>query len=466
VDVLGDVYVAVFATVMFGSMLANVVLNVGRVSDELCVTRGCHEARSLLPWTVALAVLVVTLALSRLLGPVFVTPAVGSWLLPTPVDRAELLRPRLVKILVICVLGVCPIVAAAAVLAGFGVGPTVGLVGVSALLGVAGVSLVALAQRRQGPVARLVTWSLALALWATLLTLATRRLPLVGTPEVFSTAWLAVLLAAGVAAVIATVRALRSLAHLRDRAVTPGGQLAPGLSGALASLDLALLFDVLLAHRWRRHDAVRPRRGGPSGLGALLWTDLTRLRRAPQPLVTLAAVVVVPYAGVVAGAGRIVVLVAALAGFLATLPLLSGLRVLVRTPGLARLMPFSVARLRWAVLVVPTGLAVLFGLACGPAVGQGLEVPAGAGLLLGLAVGLSGLASAVRWVTGRPPDYSRPLVSTPAGGVPTNLYGSAVRGFDVLLLTTAPMLLAPTVRGGEASLLLTAVVLAYLTGRR
>ncbi|MFT3873995.1 MAG: DUF6297 family protein [Nocardioides sp.] len=167
-----------------------------------------------------------------------------------------------------------------------------------------------------------------------------------------------------------------------------------------------------------------------------------------------------------AGAGRIVVLVAALAGFLATLPLLSGLRVLVRTPGLARLMPFSVARLRRAVLAVPTGLALLFGLACGPAVGRGLEVPAGDGLFLGVAVGLSGLASAVRWVTGRPPDYSRPLVSTPAGGVPTNLYGSAVRGFDVLLLTTAPILLVPTVRGGEVSLLLAVIVLAYLTGRK
>jgi hypothetical protein len=71
----------------------------------------------------------------------------------------------------------------------------------------------------------------------------------------------------------------------------------------------------------------------------------------------------------------------------------------------------------------------------------------------------------VRWVTGRPPDYTRPLVSTPAGGVPTNLYGSVVRGFDVLLLTTAPLLIFPTANGALFSLIVSFAVLSYLTGR-
>jgi hypothetical protein len=85
--------------------------------------------------------------------------------------------------------------------------------------------------------------------------------------------------------------------------------------------------------------------------------------------------------------------------------------------------------------------------------------------VLGLTVGACALAGAVRWVTGRPPDYSRPLVSTPAGGVPTNLYGSVVRGFDILLLTAAPMLFAPSVNGAFFSVLLAVAVLSYLTGR-
>ena len=50
-------------------------------------------------------------------------------------------------------------------------------------------------------------------------------------------------------------------------------------------------------------------------------------------------------------------------------------------------------------------------------------------------------------MTGRPPDYAKPLVSTPAGAVPTNLYGSVLRGFDVLLVAVTPVLFAPTAGG-------------------
>ena len=85
--------------------------------------------------------------------------------------------------------------------------------------------------------------------------------------------------------------------------------------------------------------------------------------------------------------------------------------------------------------------------------------------MVGFAVGLCALAGAVRWVTGRPPDYAKPLVSTPAGGVPTNLYGSIVRGFDILLVSTAPMLFSPTVNGAIVSLVIALGVLSYLVGR-
>jgi hypothetical protein len=86
--------------------------------------------------------------------------------------------------------------------------------------------------------------------------------------------------------------------------------------------------------------------------------------------------------------------------------------------------------------------------------------------LVGPAVGAIGLASGVRWIAARPPDYSRPLVSTPAGGVPTNLYGSVLRGFDVLLLTVTPMLISPTAVGAWISILLTAVVVEVILRRR
>ncbi len=49
--------------------------------------------------------------------------------------------------------------------------------------------------------------------------------------------------------------------------------------------------------------------------------------------------------------------------------------------------------------------------------------------------------------------------------MPTNLYGSIVRGFDILLLTTAPVLFSPTGGGAIVSLVLAFGVLSYLVGR-
>ncbi|MGA8248197.1 MAG: DUF6297 family protein, partial [Nocardioides sp.] len=63
------------------------LVNLSRESDRACVSAGCQGARAMLPWLVAGGAVVVLLTLARLVGPVFVSPAVASWLLPTPVDR-------------------------------------------------------------------------------------------------------------------------------------------------------------------------------------------------------------------------------------------------------------------------------------------------------------------------------------------------------------------------------------------
>ena len=233
----------------------------------------------------------------------------------------------------------------------------------------------------------------------------------------------------------------------------------------MATLDLALVYDVLLAHRWNAHDAVRSRRGGPAGQAALVWCDFSRLRRSPQTLVLLAGAVVLPYAAEAAGSGRVLLLISAFAGFVAGLPLLTGLRVVTRTPSLVRALPFTAASARMSMLVVPATALLLFGLATFPALHVALGTSWARSVELGLTVGACALAAAVRWVTGRPPDYARPLVSTPAGGVPTNLYGSILRGFDILLVTTAPVLFSPTGGGAIVSLVLAFGVLSYLVGR-
>ena len=463
-EAIGDAYVALFAALLLGSAVVNVVVNIRRASDEACTATGCLEARTVLPWVVTAGAVVLVLALSRLFGPVFVTPAVDSWLMSAPVARSPLLRPRLLGAAAVAMVVAGVLAAGAATLGGFALPALLAFVASAALVALVVVCLATLSQAGAGVGARVLAWLLTTGVFATLAVLALGDAP-IADPPALGLGWQLALGLGVVVAVGLVVLTGSRLDRLHRRDVSPGGALAPGISGALAGLDLALAYDVVLAHRWHRHASVRPRRGGPAGAGALVWADLVRLRRSPQTPILLAAAVVVPYAAQTAGSGRVVFLVGALVGFLAGLPLLAGLRAVSRTASIARAMPFPVQTTRLATLAVPAALLGVFGVLTSGALDSALEVTPESGAMLGLVLGLCSLAAAVRWVTGRPPDYSKPLVSTPAGAVPTNLYASIVRGFDVLLLTTAPVLLAPDGRGATFSVLISLVVLAFLTGR-
>ena len=72
-EALGDAYVVVFATLMLGSMVVSVIVNVRLVSDDLCTTGGCQEARTVMPWF-------VKNARARRQKPAAVTPCSSSWI--------------------------------------------------------------------------------------------------------------------------------------------------------------------------------------------------------------------------------------------------------------------------------------------------------------------------------------------------------------------------------------------------
>jgi len=67
----------------------------------------------------------------------------------------------------------------------------------------------------------------------------------------------------------------------------------------------------------------------------------------------------------------------------------------------------------------------------------------------------------VRWITGKPPNYAAPMVSTPAGGAPTGVIFSVARGFDVWAITALPLMF------GQGGMLFSSVisigVIAFLT---
>lgn len=465
VDVLQDVYVALFAVVMLGAMLVNVVVGFRREADDLCVAAGCLGARAVLPWLTIAATLAAVLAMARLLGPVFTTPAAGAWLLSTPVDRGSLLRRRFVVLSAVAAAVVLAVAVPATALAGLPVRVVVAVGAVVAVLGVGVVAVAAVSQRRGRAGSRWLLWLLLFVTWAGLLALAVDESPSFGAGLAPGVAWVSLVVAA-VAVVPLVVAGWRGLARLRRRQLEPGGNLSSGLSGALATLDLALAYDVVVAHTARIRGTVRSYRGGPRGPLALVWRDVIRLRRRPMPLLVVAAVVVAPYAVAQAGGGRLTVLVATLVGFVGAVPLCLALRVVTRTPALARMMPFTSAVVRGCTLAVPAVVLVAFGLACAPALGSAMAVDGGVAVQLGLSVGAGALTSTAWWMAARPVNYSVPAVSTPMGALPPGMISGALRGPDMVLVSSAPMLISPTATGAAVTFWLCAAVLAYLVLRR
>ena len=464
-EAVSDAYVAIFSGLVLGAMAVSVVVNLRIVAGGACSAASCVPAREALGWLSGLASISAVLALARLLGPMLVSPAVGTWLLTAPLDRRELVRGRLATAAAVAAVLGAVLTATGATLSAYPPATIGWLSGWSAAACVALVALATVAQARPRVPVGLVAWVLGAVLWVGLALVARDALPVaLGVPGAGPLRL--ALGATAVAAVVLLVVAYGGLGRIRRDRLVSGGTLLPGLSGALASLDLTLLYDILVARHWRARSSVRVVRGRGTAAGALVWREVVRLRRTPHVLVGLAAALVLPYLATTLGIGHVVVVVVVLTGFVAGVGLFTSLRVLSRTASLLRCFPLSGPSVRVACLSVPSGVLVLWSLATAPALHAAIGGSWGAALALALACGVSVAAAAVRWMTSHPPDYRLPLITSPMGAVPTSLYFSVLRGFDVLLLGVVPLLVSPTPTGATWSVGLSAAVLAFLVSRR
>jgi hypothetical protein len=256
---------------------------------------------------------------------------------------------------------------------------------------------------------------------------------------------LAVVAVAGVVLAVSVVLAILRLGQIRRLRLVSGGALVKGISGAFFALDFGLARDIVVERRAVAVGHVKPRRGQGLGRQALVWREWQRLRRFPQPLFMLAATLVVPYACDALGMSTLTPVIAALALFGASVPLLGGLRVLTRTGGLARCLPFSLSQLKISAITVPAIVVAIWAVLTVPAYlgfGDGaVEHTVSEAALMALATAAAGLLGAIRWTQAKAPDFSAPLISTPSGAFPPNLMSNVFRGFDVCLIATAPMLL-------------------------
>jgi hypothetical protein len=127
----------------------------------------------------------------------------------------------------------------------------------------------------------------------------------------------------------------------------------------------------------------------------------------------------------------------------------------------------SSAAVRSACLAVPAAVLLIWAMCTVPALHQAMApISWSASVAVALAVGFAAIGAIARWLLAAPPNYSKPLISSPTGAIPTGLIGSALRGFDILILLTAPVLIAPNALGVQISLVLAAIVLAVLLGRK
>jgi hypothetical protein len=447
-EAFNDAYVVVIGALMLGAMIINVVLKAQR-TVAACTTDSCLSARAVLPWAAFAATVAVALAASRLFGPVLASAAEGFWLLDAPISRAKLLRARLVAAIVIAGVGGGAIGALISALTGSGLLEVGVWAAATALSGAAAVAFAAAQQgaerHRLTRAATYVFGLLGLAALVAVVGVAAGWISLGLSADQGIELGMIMIAFSGLVLVLSVLLAGLRLGRMRRARLLSGGALVSGLAGSFFALDIGLARDIVVERRALERGHVTPRRGKGVGLGAIIWREWQRLLRFPQPLIVLIGTIVVPYAAEALGMGVLTPVFGALALFGATIPLLGGLRVLTRTGGLARCLPFPLSKIKLASIAVPSVLAGLWAIATTPAfVGLGPGAPErfwDEALITAVATAAAGLLAGVRWTQAKGVDFGAPMVATQAGAFPPGLVTNVFRGFDVCLISTAPMAL-------------------------
>jgi hypothetical protein len=461
-----DAYVVVIGALMIGAMIINVILNAQRVVAS-CVSASCLSARTVLPWAAFAGAVAVALSVSRLFGPVLASAAEGFWLLDAPISRAKMLGLRLVAAVVVAFIGGGAMGALVSALTGSGQTEVIIWSLATALSAAAAVAFAAAQQGiERHLLTRIFTYLFGvLAIVALMLVVgvAANWVQLGFAGGLGSQLGLIMIGFSGAVLLASFVLARIRLARIHRTRLLSGGALVSGISGAFFALDVGLARDIVVARRAMEIGHVEPVRGRGLGLEAIIWREWQRLRRFPQPLLLVGATTVVPYAADALGMGRLASVFAALALFGATIPLLGGLRVLTRSGGLARCLPFSLARIKLASITVPAIVVAIWTVSVAPAFAGFGDLSSRRNLsdavLMAVATGSAGLLAAIRWTQAKGVDFGAPMIATQAGAFPPGLMTNLFRGFDVTLLITAPMLLAVSPLW---SLILAAIVAAIL----
>ncbi len=382
---------------------------------------------------VVAALLLVLGGLAQLLrsaGPVTASSAFWFWLLSAPVRRRDLLRRRYFALLAVTAVLVC---AVAGLVAHTGSVPVLPAVAAAALAAVALAAGTVCGQvwemaDHAGHVAGQAIRAAGVLAFGSLATGVGRadlNSALRAPPGVAVIA----LEALAVTAVACCAAGYRALDRIDVSVLRRGQGLWTAGHVAVASMDVFMLTEFLADQRARQAGRVRPMRMGAPFAAVLARSEWARLRRRPYLAVRAAAAAAVWWGCRPMLHGPALAAVAVIAGYCLVLPMAGTLRQLAANPGLrAQFTP----RDRWLSL---TSLAVCL---LASAVWTAVVMPGlGGGTALAslLTAGLT--AAAYRTATRPPLDYTGPLVPTPFGDYPLDLWRQVFRGPLLLAVITA-----------------------------
>jgi Family of unknown function (DUF6297) len=426
---------------------------------------GTAPSSGLLHALLALVVVALVGSAAARLEPAGVGTAGVHWWIPTPADRRGLLLPSVGAGLG----GGALAGAVGTALAGIAAGADTRSVLLGSLLGTAaGVVVVAVAgllqPRPHGPRVVGAVCDVLLAAVPVLGVVLVGSGVALGPLGAWPTAPIAVAGGVGAGAVVLAALWAARVDRLALPALLGRSGALDRLSAALLSVDSRDLGRALAAGARSLHPrralAFRPVRGPR---GAIVAADAVLLARTPSSwaqLVGLAALLVLAHDVPALAAGPGLALTVLAVGARAARLGAAGAGAAEMVPALDASLPLSARGVRVARTVVPA-LAAAACVAAG-LVPLAVATASPAWVALGALVGVGCGAGALRGMLRPEPDWSGPLLATPAGAVPVDAAAVARQGPDLLLLAAVPFAVAALLGVVTPALLLAQALVALL----
>jgi len=361
----------------------------------------------------------------RSAGPVTASSAFWFWLLSAPVRRRDLLRRRYGALLAAIAVIACVLAAVVAHAASVPALPIV-VAAACAAVALAGAAVCAQAWEIADRAVHAVGLALRTAgvlAFGSLATGAGRQhlnFALHAPPQ----AALVLLVALALTAVAGCLLGYRGLDRIDVSVLRSGQGLWTAGGVAAMSMDVFMLSDFLADQRARQAGRVRPTRLGAGFAAALARSEWARARRRPSLALRAAGAAIVWWGCRPVVDRPALAALALVTGYCLVLPVAGTLRQLTANPGLraqfagrdrwltvASLAACLVASVVWTAMVAP-GLG------------------GGAALAVVIAAGLA--AAVYRTVTRPPLEHFGPLVPTPFGDLPLDLFRQLARGLVLL----------------------------------